>query len=355
LTDIIQHFASSLIGLVALIMVAEGTSEVLECGWLEPPVKTAPVGEKTRGPVRNGVMKVRCLNRPFVSGIIVIIALTAFFVFEINRAPRGPHNGEEKDDLGITNAFYDRAGNELILQTPDHWARLSIKKVVAGNKKLKYLDPVPGNTLNWSSFREGALSQKMILSLEPIPVQTKYTARLSDPDPLRPIWDDVIEKVQIPAGTMPKGNGYALYRLANGTGLKGYLLVTPTVNADGRGGVQFYYDPGTKLQVTLRHPFALFIFGFSYIGLLLITVSWFRQQPAGASAMLKISLSLHAISCAIIYVGAGVGQAWSGQSNAMDGVMIYTLGGVVLNFALYVWGKSLEPVRRGDGTALSRR
>lgn len=299
-------------------------------------------------------MKQTIFSKSSVIRFVIVTVLTAFFMLEFNTVPWGPYNVEEKDDLGITNAFYDKNRRDLILQTPSHWARVSIKKVVRANKKLKYLDPVSGNTLNWRSFKKGALSQKITSSMEPVPVRTNYTARLvTDPD--RPIWpsqEDVSEnKVKVLNETVPSGDGFALYHLSNGNGLKGYLLVTPTVNADGRGGVQFYYDPGAKIQVTLRHPFALVIFGFSYVGLLLVTVCSFQQQLSNAaSAMLKLSLVLHAFSCGIIYVGTGVGQAWSGQSNAMDGVITYIAGGVVLNFAIYIWGRSFEVKRRGNGT-----
>jgi len=274
--------------------------------------------------------------------IVMFLAFVFIFSFIVQIKPTylGPLTTQEKDDIGINEAYYDKKENELILIAPDKWVRLPLNKISKTNKKYDWhINPVSGNFLHWRSFKKGRPDRAITHTLAPVAIAMDRFASFSynggrDGYP----WHNHTERAEIP----PRFS-YVLYRsdaehAANNINwYKGYIFQTPFKNADNRYGVKFYYNPDVTYKIVLRHPFQMALFGFSYLALCIMTIVTFSDTRKVATAVLfTTSLGLHAISSFFLFAGVRVGEAWSGYGTSHNLPHKYFGVGLVILIGLLI-------------------
>jgi hypothetical protein len=279
-------------------------------------------------------------NKNIAIGLILSLVFIFSFLIQVKPTYLGPLTTEQKDDIGINEAYYDKTNNELILITPDKWAKLSLGKISKTNKKYTWhIDPVSGNFLHWRSFKNGRPPTSTIKLLAPVLVAMGQFASFAyngDKDGYP--YHNFTQRAEIPAHYSS-----VLYRSdaehdkTNINWYKGYILRTPFKNADNRYGVKFYYHPDVTYKVNLRNPLQLALFGFSYLALCIMTIVAFSDTRKVATAgLFSISVVLHAASSFFVLAGVRVGEAWSGYGTSHNLPQKYFGVGLVFLIVLLI-------------------
>ncbi len=287
----------------------------------------------------------RMRARTFIAGLLVLL-FAAIFVFRIESSRIGPYTSEERDDIGITDAYIDLASEILYLVTSECWTQIDLVAIRRQNTQFQYtVVPRSGNFLHWRGFK-GGRPELDLSRLVPVAVCTSDFASFNYK------WDGHPRQNHDHATQPPDGFQYALFRSDsevaedNRTWFKSYLLQTPAKGDDDRFGVQFFYHPDTRYRVAFQHPMIFALFGPSFVALCIALPLAFSGVRIGpATALFMLAALLHLVSFAFFLGGVRYGEAWSGYSSAHNSPYVHLILGLGVLFALFLVRLSREATK----------
>ena len=255
--------------------------------------------------------------------------ITCIFLVTIRRSTVGP--GPTAPE--VTDAVVDRDEGLLYVVLGDRYGVVEMDTAVEANGTFEdTIRPRGGNMLRWTWFDELPLPEKVTSNGEPVALMRTYASFLYHHDGRASL--NHTERAEIPGGYT-----YALYESESAYPEKSrkdwypsFILVTGEAMADGRHGVQFFYNPGNRYAPALRHPVELILFSGSYIGLLVaIGVTLSSLGLVGTIVGYGAATLLHLASTTLIFLLLSMGDAWSGtHEGGSMAIMMVVLGTLIL-------------------------
>lgn len=264
-----------------------------------------------------------------IIGTLLVLLFIGVFVIRIERIPAGPVLfSEAKDDLEISEAFFNPRSGDLYLIRNDSWAVINLNVISVANKEFKYtIIPNKRNFLHYKSFATGRPSDQILAGLRPVAVLTNQFASFEYKHNGE-AWHDHEHRVKL-----PEGADYALYLSSsaymrnNRDNFRSYIFYSDSPWPDARRGVQFYYHPDYAFRFGLQSPELLFVFGPSYLALLIALFAMAAGYRTWSTPGLFILAAVfHSASSAIL---AFLESFWGGTGKVYY-PMYFTIGITIL-------------------------
>lgn len=262
---------------------------------------------------------------------IVALSLTT------HQIPLGPMPEIERDPLKFKTAYWSRDADALILVRDDTWTKIDLHAATVVGSQFKYdILPQRANSFTMADFRQGAPDQHVLSSFVEVPVITNEYASFAYKWNGE-AWHDHSRRV-VPPPPLHVGlyRSQGHYAADNRTFWGSYLFAMPQIRADKRFGVEIFYHPGTKTEISWHAP-RLFPYGPSLLAVFLLLYCMpLPLQKAGITFLAFVALGLHAFSSLIILWAVRYGEAWSGQGSNHGLPSAYALGGLIVVVPLII-------------------
>lgn len=248
-----------------------------------------------------------------------------------HQIPLGPMPEIERDPLKFTAAFWSKDADALILVRDHSWTKIDLHAATVVGKQFKYdIMPQRENSFSIGAFHSGAPGQDVLSGFVEVPVLTREYASFAYKWNGEP-WHDHSRRVTPPAPLrVGLYRSQGRYAADNRTFWGSYIFALPEAREDKRFGVEFFYYPGTKTEISWHAP-RLFPYGPSLLAVcLLIYCLPVPLQKLGVTVLALVALGLHAFSSLIILWAVRYGEAWSGQGTNHGMPFGYALVGLAI-------------------------